>query len=176
MAEPKIILIVCSGNIERSVIAERCINRALETRGLDSEFVAISRGLQTASPPVGKNLKDYEDEWLASSPILQEIGIDISDAVSTPVDLSIVEKASLILAMDKGVLVEKPNSLAKQFPEHGFKIRLFMELGRSTENVPDPYGRKDRETHRKVIELIHSVSTERLDALLNYVELFQERK
>ncbi|TSC94567.1 MAG: hypothetical protein CEN87_408 [Parcubacteria group bacterium Licking1014_1] len=175
MAESKIILIVCSGNIERSVIAERCINRTLKTRGLDSEFVAISRGLQTTSPPVGKNLRDYEDEWLASCPILQEIGIDISDAVSTPVDLSVAEKASLILVMDEGVLVKKPNSLVKQFPAHGYKMRLFMELAGNTENVPDPYGRKNQETHRRVIELIHSVSAERLDALLNYVKLFQKR-
>lgn len=32
MTELKIILIVCSGNIHRSVIAERCINRALNSR------------------------------------------------------------------------------------------------------------------------------------------------
>ncbi|MEK6841399.1 MAG: hypothetical protein AABX45_02290 [Nanoarchaeota archaeon] len=165
---------MCSGNIERSVVAERCINQALKVRGLDKDFVAVSRGLQKASPPVGKNLKDYENEWSASSPVLQEIGIDISDVKSTPVDLSIVEKALLILAMDRGVLIGKPNSLAKQFPEHGYKMRLFTELAGNIEDVEDPYGHKDQETHRRVIELIHSVSTERLDALLNYVKLFQK--
>ncbi|PIT93859.1 hypothetical protein COU00_02090, partial [Candidatus Falkowbacteria bacterium CG10_big_fil_rev_8_21_14_0_10_43_11] len=108
--ELKIILAVCSGNIHRSVIAERCINRVLKKNGMDGEFVVVSRGLQTTSPPVGKNLRDYEAEWLASSPVLQEIGIDISDAKSTPVDISIVEKASLIIAMDRGVLIDKVNS------------------------------------------------------------------
>lgn len=175
MAKPKIILVVCSGNIHRSVIAERCINRALKRKGLDAKFVAVSRGVQTTSSLVGKNLKDYRDEWLASNPILQEIGIDISDAKSTPVDLSIAEKASLIIAMDRGVLIDKINSLAKQFPEYGYKMRLFMELAGSTEDVADTYGSSDHGLHRRVIELIHSVSTERLDALFNYVELFQER-
>lgn len=176
MAELKIILVVCSGNIERSVVAECCINRVLKEKGLDKEYVAVSRGLQEASPPVGKNLKDYEDEWSASSPILQEIGIDISNARSMSVDLSIVKKASLILAMDKGVLIEKPNSLAKQFSEHGCKMRLFTELAGKIGDVEDPYGHKDQETHRRVIELICSVSTERLDALLDYAKLFQGRR
>lgn len=173
MAEPKIILVVCSGNIHRSVIVEHCINRALKERGLDAEFVAVSRGLQTASPPVGKNLKDYPVEWSVSSPVLQEIGIDISDARSTPVDLSVIEKASLILAMDRDVLIEKSNSLIRQFTEHGCKMRLFMELMGSTEDVVDTYGSNDEELHRRVIELIHSVSAERLDALIDYVKLFQ---
>ena len=76
--------------------------------------------------------------------------------------------------MDKGVLIEKPNSLARQFPCHGYKTRLFTELAGNTEDVADTYGSRDEELHRKVIELIYSVSTERLDALLKYVELFQK--
>lgn len=170
ITEPKIILVVCSGNIHRSVIAEYCINQALKKNGLDKEFIAVSRGIQTASPPVGKNLKDYRDEWLASSPILQEIGIGISDARSTPVDLSIVEKASLILAMDRSVLVDKPNSLTKQFPAQGYKTWLFRELEGKTGDVPDCFGSNDSNLHRRVIELIENISRENLGTLLHWME------
>lgn len=177
ITEPKIILVACNGNIHRSVIAEHCINQVLKKNRIEKEFVVVSRGLQGTmgtAPPTGKNLKDYPVEWSISYPILQELGIDISDAQSTPVDSSIVEKALLILAMDRCVLIDRFNSLIKRFPEHGYKMRLFRELEGKVEDVPDCGGSVDPELHRKVIELIYSVSTERFDTLLSYAKLFQK--
>lgn len=41
----KLILVVCSGNMQRSVIAEQCINKVLKKRGLDDRYFVISRGI-----------------------------------------------------------------------------------------------------------------------------------
>jgi protein-tyrosine-phosphatase len=42
----KTVLVVCNGNIHRSVIAEFCLNKALEEMNLSKRLIAISRGLQ----------------------------------------------------------------------------------------------------------------------------------
>lgn len=173
------ILIICNGNIHRSVVAEHCINKAFKEKGIDNELVAVSRGLQgtmETKPPTGKNLKDYSIKWSISGVILQELGIDISDAQSTPVDLLIVERALFILVMDRGVLIDRPNSMAKQFPKYGYKMRLFRELEGRTEDVKDCGDSDDPKLHREVIELIQFIVTERFNDLINYTKLFTERR
>ena len=96
----KIILVVCKGNIHRSVIAEICIREKIEKLGLGNEFEVASRGLQGTCQtdiPRFPNIKEYELEWKYTEPILQEMGIEISDdRKSTPVDRDIVKMSSLI--------------------------------------------------------------------------------
>jgi len=152
----KTVLVVCNGNIHRSVIAEFCLNKALEEMNLSKRLIAISRGLQGTlgtALPRGRNLCDYPLEWSLSSPVLDEIGIDISSHCVTLIDISVVEKASLILAMDRAVLVGKSNSLFRQFSKYSYKMRLFRELEGRPEDVPDCFGSSDATLHRHVIRL-----------------------
>lgn len=171
----KLVLVVCNGNIHRSVIAEYCLNRELKKKGLNDKFIVVSSGLQGTfgtKIPQGKNLCDYPLEWRLSSPILSELNIDISKHCTTQIDVFIVEKASLILAMDCGVLIDKTNSLVKQFPKHAYKMRLFRELEGNPIDIPDCFGSSDVVLHRRVIKLINVISEKYIDVLLIYTKLF----
>lgn len=177
--DKKLIVMVCNGNIHRSVIAEHCFNRVLELKGLSGKFIIISRGLQGTLGtiiPKGKNLCEYPLEWSLSGPILLELNINISTHRTTPVDASIIKKASFILAMDRGVLIDRPNSLIKQFPQYAYKMRLFRELEGNPIDVPDCFESSDRGLHRQVVELISVMSERYIDVLLLYVQLFTSDK
>ena len=174
------VLVVCNGNIHRSVIAEICINQKLKKSGLENSIQCISRGLQGTSGtplPVGKNLKDYPKEWSLTKPILDRLGIEILESQqSTPVDQCTISRAGLILAMDRGVLLDRDNSLVRQFPEHAFRMRLFRELEGVADNVPDCFGSDDPDLYELVICSIHRIAVEGLSTLINLVQLFSSCK
>lgn len=164
----KIVLTVCSGNIHRSVIAQLCLSRELVNIGRETEFEVLSRGIQGTmgtKAPEHPNLLFYEMECRHTPPCLEEIGIEIpSSQKAILIDEQIVKQASLILAMDKEVLSEKltpqgePMSLAGQFPEQAYKMRLFMELVGRKENVTDCGGKDDANLHRQVVISINEVA------------------
>lgn len=167
----KLIVFVCNGNIHRSVVAEICLKQELKKRRLDNKFIVISMGLQGSAGtnfPKYKNLSEYPKEWKIQKPILEELGIDISEHSSKPIDRKIVEKASLILAMDRKVLIDLPNSLTKQFPEHRDKIKLFMELERKMEDVPDCFGSSDVKLHHYVDEKIVKTLKKKIGLIVDF--------
>src|SRR3989338_7334523 len=74
----KLILVVCNGNVHRSVVAQLCITRELQRRSIDG-IACVSRGLQgTAGTalPQGRNLRDYPREWSLTKPVLDRLGIE----------------------------------------------------------------------------------------------------
>lgn len=160
----KIILIVSNGNMQRSVIAEQCINKILRERGLDGKYFAISRGIQGTcgtAPPKHKNLRDYPMEWKLAEPVLDEIGITIPvDKVSTPISASDAEQAVIILVVEKGVHKEKPNCLHFQFPQHKAKMLLLTELEDRNDDVIALYGQNDaalvRQEILKIVKILHT--------------------
>lgn len=171
--KPQKILVVCYGNIYRSVIAELCLKRSLKEQYRD-EFIVVSQGIQGtcgSAPPKGKNLYDYPMEWSCAKPALDEVGLVIpKEQQTTPVDLATVKSASVILAMDRKTLLE----LVRQFPKYGYKMRLFRELEGKPENVSDCGGSNDRELHRRVITLIYRIANEHTNILLAWVKLFDK--
>lgn len=169
----KIILTVCKGNIHRSVIAAACINRVLIRRGMSKTFRVISRGLQGSfgtAPPRRPSILDYPEEWALTAPALHERNIEIPmNQTATPVSLSDVEGASVILAMDKYVLDEKPESLMNQFPDHRLRMFLFMELAGLSVDVPDCAGKRDLSAFSSVTEMIYSTVENNFDVLLKRI-------
>lgn len=134
----KTIVFVCNGNMHRSAAAEFLTNQALKKQGLESDFIAISRGLcgTGGTPPtMYKKPQDYPEAWPIADLVLQEFGVDLLKHESRPIDLEAVEQTGLIIAMDRHLLIGMPNSLVKQFPAHGYKMRLFMELAGSPDDV-----------------------------------------
>ena len=168
----KLILVVCKGNIHRSVIAALCIEKALKDLNLESEYEIVSRGLLGSAgtnPPRFSNLRFYLTEWSLTSPILEEIGIEIpSSQVATPVTEDIVSNASLILAMDQNVMY----GLINQFPCFGFKMRLFQELAGNTDDITDCDGKTETQVYRDVILAINSIAQNHNTHLLNLVKIF----
>ncbi len=172
----KLILTVCKGNIHRSVIAALCIEKVLKTLYLESEYDVMSRGLQGSAGtdiPRFSNLKFYPTEWSLTEPVLEEIGIEIPlSQIATPVTKGIVSNASLILAMDQMVLL----SLINQFPNFGFKMRLFQELAGSVDDIIDCAGKTDPEVHRNVILTINSIAQNHIANILKLAEIFSTHK
>ncbi len=166
----KLIVFVCNGNIHRSVVAEACLKQEIEIRGANGLFEVISRGLQGSAgtnPPKHKNLSEYPLEWAIQKPILTDLGLDITKHMSTPINLGVVKRASLIIAMDKKVLVKLPNSLTKQFPEYNHKMKLFMEFEGKQEDVPDCFGSSDVKLHCYVDEMIINIIKKRINLIVN---------
>lgn len=172
----KLILTVCKGNIHRSVIAALCIENALKKLGLGSEYEIISRGLQGSAGtdmPRFPNIMSYPNEWSLTKPTLEEIGIEIPlSQKATPITEDIISRASLILAMDQSVLYTSPNSLIKQFPNFGFKMRLFQELTGKADDITDCEGRKDVETFRNIALAINSVAQNHIAYLIELAKIF----
>jgi len=177
----KMVLVVCNGNIHRSVIAQICLNREVKRLGLGKKIVCVSAGLQGTfgtSPPKGRNLRDYELEWRLSAPTLRKLQVEVPESQkATPVDEEVIVKATLILAMDRGVLNEYPVAgrapgLLVQFPKHGYKMRLFRELEGRIEDVPDCWGQNSRRLYEQTIRLIDRIARLRINTLVSLVKLF----
>lgn len=172
----KLILTVCHGNMQRSVIAEHCINRELRHSGLDDRYRVLSRGTQgTGSdkdpPPKHKNLRHYENEWLLAKPVLEKIGVNIPiDQEATPIDAQAVEEAAIIIVMERAVLLASPNSLVRQFPSSGYKMRMFTELENKADDIADLYGQKNSATVRREILRIDSIVKTHFKQLLALAE------
>lgn len=176
----KLILTVCNGNIHRSVIAALCIKKVLKMICLESEYEITSRGLQGSAGtdmPRFLNLKSYSTEWRLTMPILEEIGIEISSSqIATPITKDVVSNSSLILAMDRAVLCGLPHSLISQFPNFGFKMRLFREFAGSTDDITDCAGKTDPEIYRNVILTINSIAQNHIVNILKLSGIFSTHK
>jgi protein-tyrosine-phosphatase len=170
----RLILTVCNGNIHRSVIAASIIAAALADKCLEDRYAVLSRGIAgtcNTPAPAGKHIRDYPTEWGHTKTALQEIGVDIPDNQrATPITRSDVERASVILAMDKLVLSEKDNSLHRQFPDGVAKMRLFTELAGKNEDVPDLFRSRDAELYKRVIHTLYDTVSQNFDTLLKLAD------
>lgn len=175
----RLVLVVCKGNIHRSVIAEMCIRKNLQELGLEEKFQVTSRGLQGSgqSKMPSPNIKHYPLEWEHTEPLLRELGIEIPDTqTATPIDRNVAEEASLILTMDSQVLCgffkdDLIKNLVSQFPEFGFKMRLFSEMAGEVCDVPDRAGKKDTSLYRQVISMIQSTAKTGVQQMCQLAEL-----
>jgi len=170
----KIITFVCNGNIERSVVAEHSLKNILKKNILDSKFIVNSYGLQGTKGtnlPKYKKLSHYPKESQASKPALQEFGIDINDHSFQKITLGVVEKASVVIAMDNNVFSGAKNSLLKQFPKHKKKIYYFSKLTKNHKQIKDPAGSGSKDLHRKVIRDINLALTNNYEIILSWIKV-----
>ena len=156
------ILIVCSGNMFRSPVAAYCLRRALNDDGLGDLIEVTSRGIQglkgiDPTTEGKKNIRDYPVEWGNAEPALMRYGINIDDHRSTVVTEDILTQASLVLAVEWGVLITRPNSLVRSFPGHVWKMRLFTEIDGRCNDIQDT-ANTDTATYERVTELIDSTA------------------
>jgi len=154
--EIKKIIFVCKGNIYRSVIAEKYLKKLLNNKGMNGEFEITSAGINGTAgtkPPKGKNIKDYPEIYKVVKKFIDEKGIDLADHNSSQITREKAEQADLIIVMEKSVLEGPPNSLATQFPNLTYKMRLFSELEGKNYDIPDCEN-EDQKIHKMVIDTI----------------------
>lgn len=143
MIKPRLIIVVCWGNIHRSPLAAHFINQKIIGLGLEQEFVCISRGIQgsgTVPAPKFDNILQYETESQAALPSLIRHGIDLSKHKATPIDEETAKEASVILAIDEKILSDPENGLLSQFPHIKEKIKMITDASETGNYFDDLSG------------------------------------
>lgn len=125
---PKIILIVCTGNMCRSPMVEGLLRRKLAQADLLGEFTVASAGVWTED---GCPATDHAVRAMA------EQGIDISTHRSRNVTGEMVAQAALVLTMTRN----HAEAIRQSFTAYAGKVHLLSEMGGSAYDVNDPVGR-----------------------------------
>lgn len=127
MAEPRVILIVCTGNVCRSPMAAGLLQHRLASAGLESRYEVRSAGTwaTTGSPAAA-----YARQVMA------ERGIDISEHRSRDISAEDVAGVDLILVMTEA----QREALLAEFPGARSKTYLLSEMIGKRYDIADPYG------------------------------------
>ncbi|NOX97386.1 MAG: low molecular weight protein arginine phosphatase [Nitrospirae bacterium] len=136
---PKTILFVCTGNTCRSVMAQGLFHKMLKDRG-KKDIKLASAG--TGALPGMKPPREVED-------VLGEEGIDVSQHEATRLTTDLIEKADLILAMDRchqQTILE----MSSRASEKTFLLEEFISCaGDEFPGIPDPIG-ESLDTYREI--------------------------
>lgn len=144
MSKFKTILLVCTGNSCRSVMAGGLLQKMLKGKGdykiMTAGTIAI-KGMQ----PTAETIQ-----------VMSEQSIDVSHHQSSPLNDELIDEADIILVMEQA---HKENILRRR-PAAKDKVHLLNEFGRIKKehklvdpDVPDPVGRS-LEFYRRVFEII----------------------
>lgn len=134
MGNIKKILMVCTGNSCRSVMAEGLMRKKLAELG-KSYINVSSAGIAAIDgfPPTPETVK-----------VMKEEGIDVTDYRSTRLNETVVKDADLILVMEE----MHREFIDTTYPEGSFKAYLLKEYGINDElnfpqskGISDPIGR-----------------------------------
>jgi protein-tyrosine-phosphatase len=146
MSNIKKILMVCTGNSCRSVMAEGLMRKHLDELG-KRDIDVSSAGIAAIDgfPPTPETVK-----------VMQEEGVDVTDYRSTRLNENIVKEADLVLVMEE----MHREFIDTTYPEGSFKTYLLKEYGINDElnfpqskGISDPIGRPI-EFYRLSMEII----------------------
>lgn len=126
----KHLLFLCYGNINRSVLAEKCLTRHLGHQ---------PHGITIRSAGFHPKPNRPADPMMVA--IAKEQGIDLSNWSSNKVDEAILAAADVIFVME----IAHFHIICDKFPKYRYKIHLLGAVTDNPEQVPleiaDPYGK-----------------------------------
>ena len=139
----KKILIVCTGNSCRSIMAEGYLSKKLNDFGVDDTIV-ISSGTGTIPglKPTNETIQ-----------VMKEHGMDVSGYISSSLSRKHIENADVILAMEQ----RHKDIISRIIPRAKGKVYLLREFSseknRQKNSIADPIG-KPIEFYREIFEII----------------------
>ena len=141
-----VILFVCSGNICRSPMAEAMLKSLIPKNWKDRVHISSAGTLGIYHARADAN----------AIAVMREIGIDLSDHLSTGISKSLVDSSNIILVMEQG----HRDVLVKEYLHARDKIFLLSRAYRdsdekySAEGIADPIG-QSLDTFRLIRDQIH---------------------
>ena len=153
----KSIIVVCTGNICRSPMAEGVLRYKLDQVGLSHI------NLSSAGTSGWENCTPISYAIQACS----EIGIDISALRSAPISEQMIQDADLVLAMEKYHV----NEMVNKYNAPAEKLMLFGDFysENSGMDIQDPYG-MSLDFYREILNIICQCS----DTIINKLLIIKE--
>ncbi|MGD9145067.1 MAG: low molecular weight protein arginine phosphatase [Anaerolineae bacterium] len=121
------ILMVCTGNLCRSPMAEGLLRQRLSEEGLDTDYRVLSAGVWAVDDnPASAN----------AIAVMAERGIDIADHIAHTITANDVAEADLILVMAR----EHAQVIQNTWPQYGWKVHRLSKMAGKRKDIRDPYG------------------------------------
>jgi len=150
MSKVKNIIVVCWGNIYRSVIAEELLRKIVTDRGMHAHYRIESRGIQGTmgvAPPEYSNLRSYQETYAHTSKALEAYSIKMPEnKISTPISQDDIDHADKILVLGDDAY-QKLRTEWHDKPAVLGKIFLLS-------TVEDPHNKTDPQYLQKIVRQI----------------------
>lgn len=151
----KSILLVCTGNSCRSVMAQGYLIKRLKDLGKQISVESVG----TAAPPGAKPTKETVES-------MKELNIDVSEYLSKLLTKGDMDKADIILVMDP-IHREKIRNIdpSSAIKDKIFYLRQFVKGDSREIIIPDPIGRP-LDFYKRVLDIIK----ESIEGFLEWLE------
>ena len=149
------VLMICTANICRSLVAEGLLRDRLHKRGLTNWTVSSAGTWAQLKRGASQN----------SVIVMNERGLDISNHLAQMVEAPHLRQADLVLCMETG----HAEALRAEFHPYAPKIHLLTEMAGRHYSISDPYG-QSLNAYKLMANEVEEIIDEGLDEIIRLAE------